>query len=435
MFLKKKICCFLFVTAPLIGAAQERLSLQDAIGTALKNNYSIRISANEAEITRNDNTAGRAGMLPVVDGVAELGETQNDLQQTYADGRVVDRKSVNNTVTSAGVQLNWTLFNGMRMFATKSRLSELEARGEVQYRQDLENTVKDVISSYFAVVQIARLLEAIEVNIAIDSERVALAKIRLGTGAGSRLELLQASVDLNEQYSARMKLQVGHREAKDRLNYVMSRSPSVDFVTVDSMVIVYDPKADSLRLSVQQNNPSIRLAQSDQRISLQSLREMRSYYYPQLDAQAGYNFLKNENEAGFLLSNRNTGISYGLSLRWNLFNGMNTRTEVSNARLRNQSSGYFLEDTRLRISTELEKALRDFESNKQMLVLEEENIVLARENLEIAFERFRSGLYTSLQLKDAQSSFQDAEVRLVQVQYATKLAETELMRLNGSLVR
>jgi outer membrane protein TolC len=201
------------------------------------------------------------------------------------------------------------------------------------------------------------------------------------------------------------------------------------------MVISYAPQADSLRASVQKNNFTIQAAEFDRRISLQSLREARSYYYPQLDGQAGYNFVKNENEAGFLLSNRNTGLNYGLTLRWNLFNGLNTRRVVGNARLEAQSAGYYLEDTKLRISTDLEKALRDFESNKLILALEEENILLARENLDIAFERFRSGLYTSLQLKDAQLSFQDAEVRLVQVQYATKLSETELMRLNGELVK
>jgi outer membrane protein TolC len=176
---------------PILVSGQERLTLQDALGIALKNNYSILISSNTTEIARNNNTPGNAGMLPVVDADASWGETQADLQQSYADGRVVDRTSVNATTTSAGVALNWTLFNGMRMFATKNRLAELEAKGIVQYKIDVENTVQEVISAYFAVVQVRKLLQAIEVNIAIDSERVALGKIRLSSGAGSRLDFLQ----------------------------------------------------------------------------------------------------------------------------------------------------------------------------------------------------------------------------------------------------
>ena len=415
--------------------SQERISLQDAIGIALKNNYSILISKNNAAIAFNDNTAGNAGMLPSVDAGAGAEQTVNNLKQEYSDGRTVDRNSVNISTLNAGVALNWTLFDGMKMFAAKGRLEEQEAKGELGFKMEIEQTVQKVIAAYFDVVQRQILIDAIEVNIAIDSERVALAQARLDAGSGARLDLLQAKVDLNEQYSARMKLVASWENGKDNLNYLLSRKPGTDFSITDSIVITYKMSPEQLRASVPQNNYSILSSLRDQNISLYSLKETKSQRYPQLDFSTGYNYQKNKSGAGFLLLNQNTGYNYGVALRWNLFNGSNVNRQMKNARLELESTGFFVEDTKLQVSTQLEKAMRDFQNNMEMLALEQENILLARENLDVAFERFCSGLYSSLQLKDAQLSFQNAQVRLVQVQYATKLSETELMRLNGELVK
>jgi outer membrane protein TolC len=154
-----------------------------------------------------------------------------------------------------------------------------------------------------------------------------------------------------------------------------------------------------------------------------------------LDFYAGYNYNRNKSEAGFLLLNKTTGYNYGISLGWNIFDGFNVNRQVKNAKIEYQNADFRLKDMQLQISVQLEKALRDFENNLNILNLEQENILLARENLEVAFERFRTGLSNSLELKNAQLSFQDAEVRLVQAQYASKVSETSLMKLNGELVK
>ena len=133
--------------------------------------------------------------------------------------------------------------------------------------------------------------------------------------------------------------------------------------------------------------------------------------------------------------NQSQGINYGLSVRWNLFDGFNVSRQVKNASLDYESSQLHLEDLKLSVSTQVENALRNFSNNLKILTLETENILLARENLDVAFERFRTGLSTSLELKNAQYSFQNAEARLVQAQYDAKMSETELMRLNGELVK
>jgi outer membrane protein len=421
--------------APAAVMAQQPLSLQEAIGIALQNNYAVRLAGNAAQAARNDNTAGHAGFLPAVSAGGTASEAVSDLNQEYADNRVVDKSGVNASSLSGDVTLTWTLFDGMQMFASKGRYAELAAKGELAVKGQMEQTVQDVIAAYFAVAQVQKLIDALEVNISIDSERVALALARLNTGSGSRPELLQARVDLNEQLSARMR-QVALRESSlDLLNYQLAKPPGTAWQLTDSVRITYVVTPELLRSSVMQRNVSVLSAEHDQRISLYSLRETQAQRYPQLDFSTGYTYGHTTTDAGFLLRNTNNGYRYGLTLRWNLFDGMNVNRQVKNARLEVESAGLSLDDIRLRVSSQLENAIRDFRINMEQLALEEENILLARENLDVAFERFRSGLYTSLQLKDAQLSYQEAQSRLVQVQYAAKLSETELMRLNGELVK
>jgi outer membrane protein len=424
---------WLFISLECI--AQESLSLNDAIGIALKNNYSILIYSNEQTIGSNNNTAGNAGMLPSVSASGGLNETTSDLEQNYTDGRAVDRKGVVATTANAGVSLDWTLFDGFRMFIEKNRLSELATRDTLAYKIEIENTVEDVIGAYFRVVQQRKLIDAIDIIIAIDSERVVLAQTRLDVGSGARLDLLQSKVDLNEQLSTKLRLVATLAEYKDQLNYLLSRKAGTDFNITDSIVITYNPSSETLRNSVQQQNRSIMAAKSDQRVSLLSWKESKSLRYPLLDFYAGYNYNRNKSEAGFLLLNKTSGYNYGISLWWNLFDGFNVNRQVKNAKLEYQNTDFRLKDMQLQISIQLEKALRDFNNNLNILALEQENILLARENLDVAFERFRTGLSNSLELKNAQLSFQDAEVRLVQAQYAAKVSETSLMKLNGELVK
>ena len=431
----RRIFFIFFILISTACFAQESLSLNDAIGFALKNNYSILIYSNEQTIGANNNTVGNAGMLPSVTAAGGLNETVNDLEQNYTDGRTVDRKGVVATTANGGVSLNWTLFDGFRMFIEKNRLSEFAIRDTLDYKIEIENTISDVIGSYFRVGQAQKLIDAIDIIISIDSERVALAQTKLDVGSGSRLDLLQAKVDLNEQLSTRMRLVAALAESKDQLNYLLSRQAGTDFIVSDSIVITYKPSVETLRNSVQQQNRFILAAKTDQRISLLTWKETKSLRYPWLDFYAGYNYNRNKSEAGFLLLNQSTGYNYGISVGWNLFDGFNVNRQVKNAKLEYQNADFRLKDMQLQINIQLEKALRDFENNLNILALEEENILLARENLDVAFERFRTGLSNSLELKNAQLSFQDAEVRLVQAQYAAKVSETSLMKLNGELVK
>ena len=79
--------------------------------------------------------------------------------------------------------------------------------------------------------------------------------------------------------------------------------------------------------------------------------------------------------------------------------------------------------------------MQDFANAKEVLKLEEDNIKLADENQKIALERFRLAQSTAIELREAQVSYVNALTRLVNARYSAKAAETELLRLQGELIK
>jgi len=415
--------------------AQEKLTLADAISIALKNNYSILVSKNELEMAANNNTAGNAGMLPSVNAAASGTHFSNDTKQSYSTGLEVNRTAVPSSNLSAGAALDWTVFDGFKMFATKGRLSELEGKGSISLKIEIENTLEKVISSYFDIVKNEELLKAAQEAIDIYQERVRISEAKFNIGSSSKLDVLQSKVDLNAQRSEQMKEQTALYNAKINLNQLLARPSETDFEAVDSIVISYHPKLDDLKKSVMTQNNSLLSAQKDLNISSFALKETESQRYPKASLGAGYNYSRVSNGVGLILLNQNTGLNYGFTVSWNLFNGFITNTQIKNAKINYENYTLLLNDVKSQVESQVLQAFKIFEDALEELKLEEENLVLAKENVSVSFERFRIGNGTQLELKEAQKSLDDAQNRTVSARYDAKIAETELMRLNGELVK
>src|SRR5690242_4298756 len=156
--------------------AQEKLSLSDAIATALKNNYGILIAHNQEEIAKNNYTIGNAGMLPTIAATASGTTNTNNTKQHYATGLEVNRNAVNSSNITAGIGLNWTLFDGLHMFAAYNLVGEVNERQKLLTKAQIENLVQNVIDGYFNIVQQAQLLKATEDNIDVYNERLRIAE-------------------------------------------------------------------------------------------------------------------------------------------------------------------------------------------------------------------------------------------------------------------
>jgi outer membrane protein len=424
---------FLFLFSSL--HTQDTLTLQQAIALALQNNYAINISKSETEIASNNVSPGNAGMLPVISLYADGGFSGNDTKQEFIDGRVVDKKNAQSNNIGSGIALNWLVFDGLKMFIRYDKLKELNKQSEFASRIQIENTMVEVISAYYEIVRQKQLLKVNERLIGIYDERVNVSKTRWDVGKAAKTDYLQAQLDYNAEKAARIKLASALTDLKTKLNQVLARQPELDFEVSEAIDVDMNLKLDALADATMRMNNSLLFFQSNIAINEYSLREFRAERLPEVFLNATYDFSKTNNQAGFLLFNRNLGWNVGLSASWNLFNGFNTRREIKNAQINLKIAQLELDNIRSTVQSSLYASYKKYQSALEALVLEEENTTLAKENMDIIMESFRLGRANTLEFKEAQRSYEDALTNSLQTRYDAKVAETELLRLKGELVR
>jgi len=434
--MKSKIFLFLFILfiSSVLSFSQELLTPEEAIKIALQNNYSINIARNEAEIATNNSAIGNAGMLPNLDASGSYSKSINNTTQEFFDGRRVERDGAESSTLTAGISLNWTIFDGLRMFASLDRLKALRETGELNFKLEVENNISDIIITYYDIVRLKEVLEVIQTNIIISEVRVKIAEDKLEVGSGSKFDLRQAQVDLNEDKSSHLREELNLLQTKILLNTLLGIETNSDFNVIDTIILNDNLVFEDIFSAAKERNSQLRIAEENKTISELDINLARSEIFPLLSLNAGYNFTKSESEAGLLQINRNHGFNYGITASLNIFNGLNTRRSIENAEINFRNNELVYKEVEKLIEAELHNTFNRYENSRQIVALEKQNLIAAEENLDIALERLRLGNITPLEFRETQIDLFNAKSRLVAAQFEAKSAETELLRLSGQLV-
>ena len=418
--------------------AQKKLTLEEAIATALSNNFDIQLSRNDSIVAALNYGYKNAAFYPRLNANTGVVFNNNDQKQKFSDGTVRERNGVKSNNLTANLALNWTLFDGLRMFATRDKVAELVKLGELGIKEQLINTVASVINTYYNIVKQKQQLRAIEEQMSISQERVKLAQYKLDIGVGAKPDVLQSKVDLNAQKAAQLEQQTLIRQLKDQLSQLMN-TPENNYDVSDSIPLNKGLVLTDIQSSLDKTNPTLQLAQKNIQIAGLSLKEIKADRFPVVAFNANYNFNKLDNKAVVNpfqpLNSRNKGFNYGLTATIPIFNNYNVKRQIQQAERDIVFRKLSLDNQKSQISLAVLNAWNNYQWQKQALDLEEESIVLARENVDIVFQVYKLNSTTLIQLKEAQKSLQDAQTRLINARYNTKLAETELLRLKGELVK
>jgi outer membrane protein len=418
--------------------AQQLLSVDEAISAALKSNYDIQLVKNDSASYALDAKYVNAAFLPRFNAAASKIWNNNDQRQEFSDGTKRERDDVRSSNLAASVNLNWTLFDGFRMFATREKVLEFTRLGTLAVRDQVVNTVAQVITGYYNIVQQKQSLKAIQEQISINEERVKLADKKLSVGLGSKPELLQARVDLNAQKAAALRQETLIAQLREQLNQLTGQPIEAMYDVTDSIPINLNLQYEALYASIE-NNPSLQVARKNIDIAKITLKETKADRWPVIEFNSAYNFTRADNRAVVNpfqpLFSQNKGLNYGLSASIPILNGFNTRRLIKQATLDIEYQELVYNNRRSQLDVAINNSFKDYEYQKKALLLEEENIELAKENVFIALERFRQGVSTYLELREAQISLSESYNRLISARYNTKVAETELLRLKGEIVR
>lgn len=425
---------------PVFANSQTKmLTLEEAIATAMQNNYNILLAKNDSVSAAIDYSYKNAAFIPRLNGNIGTVWNNNDQKQILSDGTKRESSGLKSNNITAQLALNWTLFDGLKMFATRDKVEQYVKLGELGIKNNIINTVASVITTYYNIVRQKQQLKAIEEQMSLSEERVKLAQYRLDIGVGTKPDVLQGKVDLNAQKAARLKQQTLIEQLKEELNQAMNVKPTANYDVSDSIPLNTGIALGDIQNSIEAGNPSLLIAKKNIDIAGFTLKERKAERFPVVSFNSAYNFNRNKNQTVIntfsTLFNRTKGFNYGLTATIPILNNFNNKRLIQQAQLDIKYQQLVYDNQKSLINLSVINAFKDYEQQKKALALEEENILLAKENVDIIFQVYKLGSTTYIQLREAQKSLEDAYNRLIAARYNTKLAETELLRLKGDLVK
>jgi len=424
-----------FLLFAITVAAQDRLSLEQAIETGLKNNYTIVLARNNVSIAANNNSLGNAGFLPTVTAGSNLNNNISSARNEYFNGNISEKDNAKSQSLNANVQLNWVIFDGFKMFVDKNRYAEMQNLSELQLRTGIENTIAEIILSYYNIVQQQKALSVLDNAIYYSTQRRTLMKTKLNIGAASEVDYLQACVDLNADSVAWLQQLATLQNLKADLNNLIGRDYKTGFTISDTIRAEQLLSYETLVSLANQNNVDIITAQSNAQIAQLNYQLTHSPVYPRVNVFGGYNMARSEAEVGIMKSARSQGPSYGLSVSYTLFNGFNNYRNSQNAKIILNTSKITMEETIENINMRLYQLFNDYQNNLTAIRFETESVSLARRNTFLTFERYKLGMTSDLDFRQTQYIQLETENRLLLAQYKAKQTETELLRISGQLIK
>ncbi len=429
----KSILYIFFLMAAFTAGAQEVLTAQEAVSIALENNYDIKIAKNDLKVDEQNVSFANAGIMPQLSGVFEQNNSLQNSRQVRADGTVQELDNAKNNNMSYGVNLDWTIFDGFRMFARYDQLKELQRFGETELKLAIYTRVGDVLTTYYDIVQQQQMLTALDTAIVLSQHRVTLAENRFSIGKAAKLEVLNAKVDFNTDQTNYLRQKELYENTKTYLNELLARDLATEFKVIDEVVIDDKLKLVDLMSSAEQQNPQIQLALLSKSVAELNLKQVRANRYPQVAVNAGYIFTESESSLGFARENNGRGLNYGISANINIFNGFLQNRNEKIAKLQIENSQLLIEQQKQTINSQLMSAFQTYLTNLELVGLEDANVDIARQNLDITLEKFRIGTITTVEVRAAQLNYVNALARNSSAQFQAKISEVRLREFAGNL--
>lgn len=434
--MKRYLFTLLIVLSALPAGAQRTFSLDDCVRIGLEHNYSIRIIRNEQQVSRNNATAGNAGYLPTVDLNGGFSGNLNNNNNKLSDGTVEKQNGVGSETANVGLNVNWTVFDGLGIQATYEKLKELQQMGELNTRLTIEDFVANLSGEYYNQIRQKIRLRNLRSTLELSRERLRIVEERYYIGSMSRLDFQQAQVDFNADSSNVLNQLEQVHTSRIRLNQLMALENVEEQIHLKDSLITPNPFLDEVELwkSTLSSNSELLISQKNKTLSQLDYKKIKSRNYPYVKLNAGYGYTANWYEVGSTDLQQRLGLNYGLTVGINIFDGFNRKREQRNARIQIENQELRTQELELSLRADMSNFWMAYRNNLDLWSLEKENLVAAQENYRIAIDRYKLGDLSGIELREAQNSLLEAEERQSIAEYATKLCEVSLLQLSGQIM-
>ncbi len=413
------------------------LTLQQAVAESIGKNYQIQINRSQEQVARNNFTKGNAGYLPVLTFNGNSNGGLQRLKQSYFDTRPdLLATGLFNRTSNIGINLTYTVFNGYARSTFYNQLAQLVKISTVNTRANVEATIASIATGYYDVVRQLQRLIAFSQALDISRERLELARANYEVGTRSKVDFLSAQVDYNTDSAALISQEQSLRNAKTLLNTLLIRDPQTEFAVRDTIIVRPSLQLAPLQQSLINNNPQLVAAVLNRSIADLNVRLATAQQLPLITAQTGYNYQFQDNQGGFgVKTGRTSGPTYLIQASIPIFNGYNLKRQIQNARVNTIIAQNQESDQRLQLQLAMAQTFQAYETSLRLLSLEVQNNLLANQNVDIAYDRYRIGNSTFVEFRDVQRNAINTQTRLIEAEYNAKAAEIELLRLSSTITQ
>ncbi|HOV92343.1 MAG TPA: TolC family protein [Candidatus Kapabacteria bacterium] len=413
---------------------QDTTKLSDLINLALENNYQIHIIKNEQLKSQNNNTIGNAGFLPTLDATFSQDYDKVNSEQQLYSGDTRSNPNANNNSTNAAINLSWTVFDGFQMFAQKSKFQDLEQLGAINTRYYMEQTVSDLAKAYYQLVNEINKLNSFNLSKSISYDRYQLEQKKMELGTSNLFQLQLAQLDYLNDSSAVIEQTNLITQLQVQLNQIINRNIESQIIPENSIQLNELANYNDLKDSAFKYNANLNLSQIQEIINTHNIRIQESQFYPEISFIGGYSFLNQNNSSGLLKTNKTNGFNYGLSVRFNLFNGTKDRIQLQNLKIDQQNDHLQTKQMQQTIEAGLYNNYITYRSVFQQYQLQEEKIKIAQNNMNLAQRQYELGQINGFDFRQTQLNYIQAQTQLLDLRYVLKTLEINILQISGTLM-
>ncbi len=416
-------------------SAQQLLTKQEALQIALENNYGIKLANNSLEIAKNNSSIYNSRFLPTLSTNAGANYDISNQEIGRQDGTLTTVNGAETKTYNASVNLNYTLFDGLGRKYNYKQLKETYNLTELEARETIENTYLQLFTIYFQIARLSENTKNLKEALAISNQRLLRAQYQYEYGQSTKLELLNAEVDVNNDSINLINANQQFNNTKRNLNIVLGKQQDLNYTVETEVNFSTLLSFEELLTKAKENNVILKQNEKNIIISEYGIKANKSGYLPSVGLTSSYRWNKSENPStSFFASSINTGLKAGINLSWNLFDGGNTKTRVANAKIILENQEILQEQQVETLENTLKNTWESYHNQLYVMNTQKQNVITTQNNFDRTKERYKLGQVTSIEFRQAQINLLNTQTALNNAKYDAKLIELELLQLSGQLL-